>query len=291
MQASQEQGLGTALLRTRLGHRAWRRLFGSRSWARRAGSFREKESHGLIPRPNYAYGMLRAADTARFFGKSAVTACEFGVATGMGLTNMSELGRLIEAETGVKFRIVGFDTGAGLPPPAGYKDHPELWSGGDFAMGDPDTLRRELDGRAELILGDIADTIGPFTQTLSADCPLGFVSIDVDIYSGTVAALKALHGPFDCYLPAISFYLDDVGSYFSNEACGELCAVAEHNAALPARPIYSDRSLPRLRGDAFSTWYRSMYVGHILDHPDRNRPRERGSLRLEEHLQYMAALR
>lgn len=283
--------LGISLMKTPLCRKVWRRLFGQRSWAKRAGTFRDKESHGIVDRANYTYGMLRAADTASFFGKSAVTACEFGVATGMGLTNMTEVADLIHAETGVEFRVIGFDTGAGLPPPSGYKDHPELWSGGDFAMGDAAKLRSKLHGKAELILGDINDTIAAFSATLTADCPLGFVSIDVDIYGGTVAALRALGGSAELYLPAISFYLDDVGSYFSNFACGELCAVNEHNLTHPLRPIDIDRSLPGRRPDATASWYRSMYVCHVLDHPFRARPRERGSLSLQDHLRFMAALR
>jgi hypothetical protein len=234
--------------------------------------------------------MLRAADVARYFGKSSVTACEFGVATGAGLTNMAELAEVIRKETGVRFRVVGFDTGTGLPPPTSYKDHPEMWSGGDFSMGNAQPLRERLKGRADLILGNIKDTIDPFVATLTPDCPLGFVSIDVDIYSGTVAALRALSGASDLYLPAISFYFDDVGSFFSNESCGELCAIAEHNAARPQRPIHPDRSLPGRRRDSFLGWYRSMYVAHILDHPSRNHPRERASLSLLDHLKFMAAL-
>jgi hypothetical protein len=234
--------------------------------------------------------MLRAADTARFFGKDAVTVCEFGVATGRGLSNMATLARIIQDETGVRFRVVGFDTGGGLPPPRGHKDHPELWSGGDFSMGDINELRRRLGSEVELVLGDIADTIEPFSRSLTEASPLGFVSIDVDIYSGTVSALKALGGDAQLYLPAVSFYLDDVGSYFSNEYCGELCAVAEHNQAQPVRPICIDRSLPGRRPEGFVPWHRSMYVCHVLDHPYRNSPRDRGSLSLEDHRRYMSAL-
>lgn len=285
------KSFAVSLLRTPLCRKLSRRLFGQRAWTKRAGTFREKELFGLINRASYTYGMLRAADTASFFGKSAVTACEFGVATGMGLTNMAEVAELIQAETGIRFRVVGFDTGAGLPPPIGYKDHPELWSSGDFAMEDPAQLRAKLKGRAELILGDIHNTIDAFSATLTPDCPLGFVSIDVDIYSGTVAALRALGGRAELYLPAISFYLDDVGSYFSNVACGELCAVNEHNQAHPLRLIDIDRSLPGRRTEAAASWYRSMYVCHVLDHPFRTQPRARGSLSLQDHLRFMAGLR
>jgi hypothetical protein len=287
----QQQSLGTSLLRTPLCRKVWRRLFGARSWAQRAGTFREREAFGLVDRPNYAYGLLRAADTAKFFGIPAVTACEFGVATGYGLMNLADLASRVAAETGVRIRVAGFDTGAGLPAPAGYKDHPELWSGGDFAMEDPAKLRARLAGRAELILGNIQDTIQPFARTLSADCPLGFVSVDVDIYSGTVAALSGLNAAAECYLPAVSFYFDDISFYFANEACGELCAIAEHNQAHPLRPLHPDRSLPGLRPDHYAHWYRAMYVLHILDHPLRNRPRERGKLSLQDHLAFMAALR
>ena len=287
----QSESFPVSLFRTPLGRKIWRRLRNEHSWTKHAGDFREKELCGLVDRPNYTYGMLRAADVARFFNKSEVTVCEFGVATGMGLTNMTDIASLIQAETGIRFRIVGFDTGAGLPPPSGAKDHPEMWSGGDFPMGDPAQLRARLNGKAELILGDIKDTIGAFTATLTPDCPLGFVSIDVDIYSGTVAALRALDGPAELYLPAISFYLDDVGSYFNNDVCGELGAVNEHNQAHPMRPIGIDRSLPGRRADAVAAWYRSMYVCHVLDHPLRTHPRERGSLTLQDHLKFMAALR
>lgn len=281
----------SADIRNPLLRKIWRRLSSDASWVRHFGDFREKEFYGQIKRPNYTYGMLRAADTALFFGHKGVTACEFGVASGRGLLNMIEVSELIQAETGVKFRIVGFDTGAGLPAVQGYKDHPELWSGGDFAMGDTNALKAKIAGKAELILGNIDDTIKDFVSTLNADSPLGFVSIDVDIYSGTVSALRGLNGNVNCYLPAISFYLDDVSSYFSNEACGELAAVLEHNLAQPMRCIYPDRSLPGLRPMRTEGWYRHMYVGHMLDHPARNKPRERDALHLMEHLDLMGALR
>src|ERR1700679_2303748 len=86
-----------------------------RARIQRAGDFRARESYGLVSRPNYAYGMLRAADLARFLGKRAVTVCEFGVATGNGLSNMVELAEQIYADTKIELRIVGLDTGEGLP--------------------------------------------------------------------------------------------------------------------------------------------------------------------------------
>ena len=79
-------------LRSRIGRSKYQLL---REAQARAGKVRQQEELGLLPRPNYAYGMLRAADLARYLGLKRVTICEFGVATGNGLIAMVDLaGRL-----------------------------------------------------------------------------------------------------------------------------------------------------------------------------------------------------
>ena len=254
---------------------------------RRHGTFREKESHGLVNRPNYAYGLLRAADLARFSGKSRATVCEFGVATGNGLMNMVSLAGLIHAETGVELRIVGFDAGEGLPTVDGYRDHPELWSVGDFSMTNKDGLQQRVAGRAQLIFGDIKNTIDAFVASLDESAPLGFISIDVDLYSGTRSALRCLLGRPEVYTPAVSIYCDDVQFFFANRWCGELRAIEEFNEENAMRKIDTDRSLPGSRPTGDATWHRSMFVGHILDHELRTRARPRGGLSLEEHHRLM----
>jgi hypothetical protein len=248
-----------------------------------ADDFRAREARGSVSRPAYAYGLLRAADCARYFGHEAVTVCEFGVAEGAGLRNMVELARRIEEDTKVHFRIVGFDTGAGLPEIQGYKDHPEIWNPGDFPMVDKDKLLASLEGRAEVIFGDVKDTIGAFTEALDPKSPIGFLSIDVDIYSATVQALRCLEGPAETKLPAVSLYLDDVDAFFANDWCGELAAVHEFNAAHDMRKIGPDRSLAQ-RPEQRTEWYSRMFVAHVLDHPARQKPRDRKALTIDEHM-------
>ena len=267
--------------------RIWTRLLGEESWINCKGSFRERERHGLIARSNYLYGMLRAADVAKYFGKKQVTVVEFGVASGNGLLNMINLAPEIEKETGVELRIVGFDTGKGLPPVKGYKDHPELWNSGDFAMEDHDGLMRKLAGRAEIIWGDIAETIGPFTDAIDPEAPLGFISVDVDIYSATKSALQCLTGRSENYNPAVSMYFDDVSFFFANEWSGELLAISEFNSAHELRKIGRDRSLPGRRPTKAEQWYSAMYVCHVLDHEARQRPREREELTIGAHADFM----
>jgi hypothetical protein len=264
-----------------------RRVLGERRWAERRSDFRERELWGVVDRPCYAYGMLRAADLARYFGKKKVTVCEFGVAQGAGLLNMIELAEQITRETGVAFRIVGFDTGAGLPTVDGYKDHPELWSPGDFPMVDRDALLKRLDGRAEMIFGDLKDTADGFRETLDPEAPMGFVSIDVDIYTGTVSAFRCLTGRPEQYLPVVSMYFDDVDSIFANDWCGGLAAIHELNEAHQWRKIGRDRSVPGVRPAKATDWYQRMYTYHVLDHVDRQVPRKREPLTINAYVDYV----
>ena len=231
--------------------------------------------------------MLRAADLARYLGRKRVTICEFGVATGDGLLAMVDLAARLGSETGVEYRIVGFDTGAGLPTIGGYEDHPELWSPGDFAMVNKEQLAERLGGRAELFLGDIKDTVPGFVASLSADAPLGFIAVDVDIYSATCSALRSLDGPAELYLPAISMYFDDVTFFFANRWCGELRAIEEFNRDHELRKIDHDRGLLRRAIESPALWHSRMYVAHILDHEFRARPANRQSMSLEDHVNFM----
>jgi len=267
----------------------WMRLLGEESWTERYGDFRQKERLGLIQRQSYAYGMLRAADVARYFGKKSATVIEFGVAAGAGLLNMTEIAPLIEEETDVELRIVGFDTGAGLPQLRGFKDHPELWSGGDFATGDREALLQKVDGKADIVWGNIEETIAPFVRRLAPTAPIGFISVDVDVYSATKAALRCLAAPAELLAPAVSMYFDDVGFFFANEWCGELAAIREFNDDHDLRKIDEDRSLPSARPKRAEPWYRSMYVCHVLDHEFRNKTRARGELTMTAHHEFMSS--
>jgi hypothetical protein len=144
------------------------------------GSFR---AFDLIVRPQYAFSILHAADWARANGHNKMTIIEFGVASGAGLLNMCRIASSVMKATGIEIEVVGFDTGSDMPPPVDYRDHPEVFTVGDFPMHNPATLRGALPPYARLIIGNIADTVGTFLENLSPDSPIGFASIDVDYYS------------------------------------------------------------------------------------------------------------
>jgi hypothetical protein len=241
------------------------------------GSYRARVAFDLIIRPQYAFPILRAADQAREYGISKLTIVEFGVASGAGLLNMCRIAERTSRATGVEFRVTGFDTGVGMPPPADYRDHPEQWQQGDFPM-DIDKLRRALPAYAELFIGDVADTIPQFLGTVSADQPIGFVVIDVDYYSSARSALEIFRWEPDKYLPAALVYLDDIDHICSNQWAGELLAVSEFNSESPLRKIAPYTLLRSLRTFKNPQWIDHIYIAHIHDHAIRRYGKRRAAL-------------
>lgn len=232
------------------------------------GSFRSKVAFDLVLRQNHAYAILSCADLARELGIREVTLIEFGVAAGAGLLNICELAKRVTRETGVRFRIVGFDTGKGMPPPQSYRDHPEIYQQGDFPMNH-EALQRSLPDNAQLVIGEINGSVAPFLETVTADAPVGFVSIDVDYYTSTRDSLAVLDGKASQYLPRVQIYLDDVEHPSHNSWCGERLAVQEFNARNELRKIEQHAFLKSYRIFRNARWIDHMFTLHVLDHPSR----------------------
>ena len=172
--------------------------------------------------------------------------------------------------TDVKIQVIGFDTGQGMPPPRDYRDHPELYREGYFPM-DKDALRSRLPANAQLIIGDLRDTLPAFVKSMSPDAPLGFVTLDVDYYSSSRDALRLFLGEPQCYFPVVPIYVDDLSLISHNPFCGELLAISEFNAEHERRKISFDRFLPHRRVFKHAEWISHMYKLDVMDHPDRNR--------------------
>src|SRR5579884_3449641 len=181
------RGVWGRVARERLTEPLHLNLISAGVWA--FGSYTQKIDWDLIYKQQYAYGVLKAAQLARFRGIDRVSLIEVGVASGAGLLNLAEIAANVGRELGVTFRIIGFDTGNGMPPARDYRDHPEYYHEGDFSM-DVEALRMRLPDSTRLVLGELEDTVPPFLESLSHDEPIGFVSVDVDYYSSTVSALK-----------------------------------------------------------------------------------------------------
>jgi hypothetical protein len=240
------------------------------------GSYRAKVDFDLVVRQQYAFPILYAADAAKRYGYKTVTIIEFGVAGGAGLLNMCRIAERTRAATGIEFRIYGFDTGKGMPAPLDYRDLPESFQAGDFPM-DVEVLKQALPDFAELIIGDIAETVPEFLDTLPDDAPIGFVAVDVDYYSSAKNALEVLTGAPDLYLPVVPVYLDDIGVDGSNPWTGELLAVDEFNRDNRLRKIAPFTLLRSRRIFKNTQWIDRMFAAHIHDHALRSPAHRRPS--------------
>ena len=229
-------------------------------------SVRTKALWELGPRPNYLLGVLAAADQARRENIEEISAIEFGVAGGNGLLALEHWAAVVEREVGVKITVYGFDTGSGLPNLCGdYRDHPDKWMPSDYPM-DVEALRKRLRDRTQLVIGNTRETVPAFKRTLRA--PIGFASIDVDLYSSTVDVLALFAGPDRKMLRRTYLYFDDVAdprATFLHRFAGELLAIDEFNAKNDDVKIDTWRGLRWGRIFPESEWIEKMYIAHDLD--------------------------
>ena len=232
----------------------------------RIGSYQFRYSIGALNRPNYAYLVHQAAGLARRLGEPRVSVIEFGVAGGSGLLALEAHAAEAERRLGVEIEIYGFDTGAGLPEPADYRDLPYQWKPGFFRM-DQESLGKRLK-KAKLVLGDIRDTLPTFAAQYNP-APIAAVSHDLDFHSSTAAAFGLFD--FDCrfLMPRMVVYFDDViggDTELYNDFTGQRCAIHEFNDSHEKRklsPIYY------LRSKGVTTpWHHQMWSFHAFDHPD-----------------------
>ncbi|MDH3239931.1 MAG: hypothetical protein OEO83_04615 [Alphaproteobacteria bacterium] len=234
------------------------------------GSYRQKVLFDQVRRRQHAFGILEAADIAKRVGAKQVTVVEFGVASGAGLMNLAQICEAVTKETGISFRLIGFDVGKGLPSPIDYRDHPEMFQSGDYPMVNPDALKNSLPSFASLIIGDVKETVPKFLEELDKESPIGYVVFDLDYYSSTVDALAIFEGDREEYLPVFWSYFDDVSGIWFNDWCGELLAINEFNEKHRYRKLRLDHSLMARRVFKNAQWLSMVRSVHILDHPFRS---------------------
>jgi hypothetical protein len=215
------------------------------------------------PRPHYLVGVLKAADRARFEGHPEVSVIEFGVAHGEGLLALQEIAEAVEQETMIRVAVYGFDTGQGLPDRSGdFRDQPDRWKTGDFPM-DQDYLRSRLARRTTLILGDVAITVPDFVANVQHS-PIGFIAVDVDLYSSTRDALRILTLPGKRMLLHVPMYFDDTAMMQNHRFNGELLAIDEFNRDNDTVKIDVWRGVADGRAFPEQEWVKRMYAAHDL---------------------------
>jgi hypothetical protein len=230
------------------------------------GSFRRRLAFDIITPPHFAYGLYQAALTAQRLGIPRISAIEFGVAGGSGLVALERVAEQVTGETGVEIAIYGFDTGTGLPEPKDYRDMPYLYRGAQLRM-DEAKLRDRLNV-AQLVLGDVAETVSTFFEEYSPP-PVGFVSFDVVYHSSSTSALKLFDTDSKNLLPRVFCHFDDIigdDLHIHNEWVGELLAIRDFNDNHSIRKLAKIYGLRHKRITS-SEWHDNLYVLHDFQHP------------------------
>jgi hypothetical protein len=219
---------------------------------------------GKARRPHYLVGVLFAAEQAKIDGIDAISVIEFGVAQGDGLLELERVAVAVDEAIGVGVSVYGFDAGpSGMPEFTGdYRDVPDLWRPGDYPM-DVGALQAKLSPRTKLVLGDIRDTVPAFFADQGVP-PLGFVALDVDLYSSTVSALKIFTSPAKRMLRHVPMYVDDIDISQVHRFAGELLAIDEFNDQESDVKIDVWRGLRSQRPFPDDPWLEKMYMVHDL---------------------------
>jgi hypothetical protein len=208
---------------------------------------------------SHAFGMLYGLIVADLCDIKEVYAIEFGVYNGEQLNIMCNLAHDYVQISDIKINIVGFDTFSGLPSIFPVVDHPEMWDKGEYYSMDKNEILKNCKSiypHVELVDGDVKDTIQTFS--LKKDCPISFISVDLDLYTSTKNALPILGNDREFYLPCVPMYFDDVTRVLTyNPYCGEQLAITEFNAEHDKRKIVKRQD----------TSLYNFYTCHILDHP------------------------
>jgi len=135
---------------------------------------------------------------------------------------------------------------------------------------DRPALEKRLAGQAELILGEVANTVTSWRPT--EDAPIGAIMFDLDFYTSTMAAFGVLNQ--SNILPRVWCYFDDIRGYPGNaytDSIGEREAIKQFNRA-PERQILNDHLSPAyaFKGLPAEPWHQDIYLYHRFSHPQYN---------------------
>ncbi len=215
----------------------------------------------LLGRDCYSLSVAHSVLQAILCGYKSLTLVELGVGAGAGLRELSLIAKKYSSLFEVQIDVIGFDNASGLPKPDGYKDHPEIWSMGEFLLPNFKKLEQELSENTTLIIGDVKKTIPDFCKLYQIkNDVIGFVSVDLDYYSSTKDALNLLQMTADKYLPALPIYVDDTNNLISYSSySGERLAIEEFNEENIYVKIEEKANFD----------INNFFIGHFLNHPIR----------------------
>lgn len=234
------------------------------------GSITSKIDYDLVIQQPFAFGMNEAfkliSSERDRLPQTRLVLIEFGVASGTGLLNICRIAEKLSSHYGIDYRIIGFDTGTGMPSPVDYRDHPEKYLDGDYEPHDTAALIRSLPPQASIKYGHIAEMVKVLADDLTENDVIGFVSIDVDYWSSTKDCFQLFDDKRLKFLPRMPMYLDDVNNIDHHPFAGELLAVREFNNGHADTKITKMNQLRDWRIFKNALWLDQMYWFIDLKH-------------------------
>jgi hypothetical protein len=227
------------------------------------GNIVDKIKYDTVPRQPYAFGLGEAFRLASRNKKKLsikrLVIVEFGVASGAGLLNLCRISEKLSTYYGLDVKLIGFDSGEGMPPPVDFRDHPEKYLDGDFPPHDRKLLDSSLPSNAEVVYGPILNSLGQLDEMLTEGDIISFVSIDVDYWSSTVDCLKIFDNEGLSFLPLLPMYFDDVNNVDHHPYAGELLAIIEYNKQSASKKIVQMNQLRNWRLFKNALYLEQMY--------------------------------
>jgi hypothetical protein len=213
---------------------------------------------GATHRPHYGWCVYHAATQAKAVAPKAVTVIELGVAGGNGLHCLCDNSRQIARKVAIEIRVVGFDSGSGLPASTGRRDILYAWPAGSFQI-DRAALERRMGNQTQFVFGNILETVGAWQP--NPQTPLAAVLFDLDYFTSTVNALPVLTKANA--LPRVWCYFDDICSgpeEAATEGVGEREAIRIFNLS-PEREALNDRvsKAYSFKGHMPEPWHQQIY--------------------------------
>ena len=189
--------------------------------------FIELIKFGVLPRPNYALGLLMAAHQGHSLGYKKISVIEFGCWNCDGLIDIENYITDLKKLFDIDIDVYGFDLGTGHPE---YNKDPrdrlyEL-SKDDYKFDKKNNLEKLQ--FTQMIWGDVKVTLKNFSKNVDlTKAPVGFVSFDLGLYTSTKYAIDFLNEDSDFFLPRAALYFDN--NYFVLKNEGDLLALSEFN--------------------------------------------------------------
>jgi hypothetical protein len=217
-------------------------------------------------RPHYETILLESALQAKKLGYENITVLELGVAGGNGIIALEKYKKNIEKLTKVKIKIVGFDTGKGLPKIDNKFDLPFYWKTGQFKHNKGE-LGSQIDSK--IIYGDVNDTMEEFIKTNPEN--IATIFFDLDLYTSTKNFLNHFSKLEKYLAPRVYCYFDEIHlpEHWINEHNGELLAIKEFNNENQNMKI--GKTTDNINDFRFPLGKNELFLLHNFNHKDYNK--------------------